>query len=649
MCGIAGVYHLDKQKADIRILAKMSKVLFHRGPDSHGEFIYNNIGLANRRLAIIDPTEDGNQPMGTKDGNLWITYNGEIFNFKNIRDELENKGYKFKSHSDTETLLYGYKEYGSEIINKLIGQFAFCIWDKKKDRLFLARDPLGINPLYYARIGKTFIFASEVKALLASGFIRKEIDPEALHHYLSMYMIPAPLTIFKEIKSLIPGFMMIVDKNGIKTRRFWDIPVGLWRDNKKTYKDLKDELKTRLISAVSSAQVSDVPVGAFLSGGIDSSTIVALMATNGKAKIKTYNLWAEGGVSYDEREYARLISKKFGTEHHECSVFERDIITELPKIIYFFDQPTGGSFENYFISKMAGRDVKVALSGLGGDELFAGYHSIIYKTKYLSSFYSHSPSYFRKLIMNLVKVLPLAVDIKKTIKIADKLLQCPGIMKKRLFLYFAFGEKEKKLIYNTNFLPKVKNYTTDIFFDKIFYKVKNQSEIDQLSYLDFKTYTRDDLLLGTGMMGMANSLEVRVPFLNQDLVSFSSQIPPKYKYYRGMSKYILKDVMKEWLPEKILRHRKTGFGLPRVGYMKTILKPYILKVLSSDSIKKRGFFNLVHLKTVIEQFYSEKSNKMLWNEHLRVWLFFVFELWCRIYLDEKEVEVPGVSLSDLCA
>lgn len=649
MCGIAGIFNTDEKPVDRKILHKMDLSITHRGPDGHGEMIDRNIGLANRRLAVIDPSFTGNQPMSSADKQLSITFNGEIFNFKSLRAELIGKGYNFRSHTDTETVLYGYREYGTDIVNKLIGQFAFCIWDKKKNLFFLARDQLGINPLYYSQIGKSFIFASEVKALLASGLVNKAINPQALHHFLSMFCIPSPISIFSNIKVLEPGHIMVVKKNGIFINKYWNIPIANWSAERNDKEIIKEKLRKHLFDSVKSACVSDVPVGAFLSGGIDSSSVVALMSLNLKKPVKTYSLWAEGGKAFDERKYARIISDKFNTDHTEFTVTEQQIIEELPKIIYFFDQPTGGSLETYFISKLASDDVKVALSGLGGDELFGGYHSSIHNSAALSGVYKGMPAFLRSFLLSTVATLPFSTDLKKTLTTADHFLKLSGPVKKRLFLYFAFMENEKQKLYSRNFLPKTTRFNTEVLFEN-YLKDKNiSSDVDLLGYLDLETYTKDDLLTGMNMMSMANSLEVRVPFLDPRLIDFASKIPPSLKFHKGISKYILKEVAKEWLPAEVITHKKTGFGLPRALYMKGKLKTYILSVLSRKSVMERGFFNPDYIDDIVQGFYNENSRRMLWREHLKVWILFVLELWCRIYLDNSTSGVPQMSLAELAS
>ncbi|OGG12840.1 asparagine synthase (glutamine-hydrolyzing) [Candidatus Gottesmanbacteria bacterium RIFCSPHIGHO2_02_FULL_39_11] len=647
MCGIGGMYRFDGKKPDSSVLQKMSASIAHRGPDGSGIDIESNVGLIHRRLAIIDPSPRGRQPMSTKNGNFRITFNGEIFNYKKIRRKLENSGYHFRTHTDTETLLYGYEFWGENIVHELSGQFAFCIWDVKKSKLFLARDHTGIIPLYYLFNKNVFLFSSEVKGLLASGLMDREINPESIHHYLSMFTIPSPLTIFKNAHSLLSGHTLSVDDKGIRTKKYWEIPIGTWSQNTIRIPEAKEKLSKILTKSVIEATVSDVPIGAFLSGGIDSSTIVGIMATHTKSKIKTYSLWAEGGDAYDERKYAKLIAEKYDTDHTEFTVSEDEIIAELPNVIYYLDQPNGGSLETYFISKLTAQSVKVALSGLGGDELFAGYHKDLHSIKELSAIYRSVPYPLRNMFLRLFRSLPVSLDLKKTASVADRLLGLSSIAQKYMFLYFAYQEYEKKALYSREFRDKIGNANTENYFGSFFNQVSQMSDIDQLYYVDLQTYTRDDLLENMNMMSMAHALETRVPFLNPDLIQFAASVPPAWKLGGNVTKKILKDVARKWIPDEIIFHKKTGFALPRVQYMNGKLKKHICSVLSKESVSKRGFFNPKYISEELNRFYHPQSSKMLWSEHLRVWILFIFELWCRINLDRRNFIISSTKLSEL--
>jgi len=633
MCGIAGIYNFKERQIDRKILHQMDEVLSHRGPDGHGEFFQNNVGLANRRLAIIDPTSAGNQPMSTREGDLWITFNGEIFNYRKLREELEKKNYKFRTQTDTEVLLNLYVEYGQNFVGKLLGQFAFCIYDKKKNYFILARDHLGINPLFYAQKGNTFIFASEVKAILASGIIKKELDKEALWHYLSTFSIPSPLTIFSQIKCLPPGYLMLVTSNGIQLKKYWELPNNNTKQNYKE-EEIVERLKKLITASVKSAMVSDVPVGAFLSGGVDSATVASLMAQSQGKKLKTYSLWAkDAGDDFDERTYAKLVAQRYNTDHTEWTISEKDIVDELFQYIYYLDQPNGESFETYFLAKKIGQDVKVALSGLGGDELFAGYHSVIYNTHSISTIFRKFPGQIKQLLKVITNKLPLSSNWKKTLLYAMKFLDLDHPLKKRLFYYFAYLDREKIDLLSQDFLGG-QRWSTEKMFLKIYSDAKKLSSlIDKLSYVDLSTYTRNNLLLSTNMASMAHSLEVRIPLLDKRLVEFAFNIPSELKRKGRKSKYIFKEVVKNWLPQEVINHKKTGFGLPRIKYMQGILKPMIHDVLNEKSIKKRGIFNPYTVSTLVKEFFKDRPTKMLWKEHLRIWELFIFELWARKYLD----------------
>lgn len=631
MCGIAGIFHLDGKWIDRKILHRMDTCISHRGPDGHGEFVQENVALANRRLAIIDPHASGNQPLSSHDKTLWITFNGEIFNYRSLREELRSYGYMFKSHTDTETILYGYKEFGEKIVEKLLGQFAFCIYDTKNKTLFLARDHLGINPLFYIKSGNTFLFASEVKSILSNPIVSKEINKEALYHYTSIFTIPTPLTMIKDIFSLPPGHTLVVGKNGIRMQKYWQIPQS-FNVQKISFTEGKERVRELLLSAVSLAQVSDVPVGAFLSGGIDSSLVVALMSKLGSTRVKTYSLWADEGEGFDERRYARFVSDKFHTDHTEYTIGEKDILNGFEQFVYFLDQPNGESFETYFLSKVIGQDVKVALSGLGGDELFGGYHGWLYRTKLLSNLYRRVPQRVTQGIIQLLSELSVLSDYKKTFSLIDHFLRLPTFFEKRLFFYFAFLDEEKRRLFTPAFIHGSK-FDTKELFSRIYDTISVEGEVDKLSLLDLSTYTRDNLLLTTNMASMAHSLEVRVPFLDRRLVEYAFTLPQGFKIKNGIQKYILKEIAKEWLPKEVIHHKKTGFGFPRRTYMKGILKSLILDVLSPDSIKKRGIFNERYVSDVVQSFYKEDSNRILWTNHLRVWTLFIFELWARRYID----------------
>lgn len=611
----------------------MDIAIAHRGPDGHGEYIEGPVGLANRRLAIIDLGKNGNQPIGTPDKQYWITFNGEIFNYRSLREQLLKKRYRFQTHTDTEIILLGYVEWGEEIVKKLIGQFAFGIWDKKQQQLFLARDHVGVNPLFYTTIGKTFLFSSELKGILSSGLVKKEINPKALHHYLSLFSIPAPLTIINNVHMLLPGHTMTVDTKGITIKKYWDVPVYRGETFVKSEEEVKRELRATLLTAVKDATVADVPVCAFLSGGIDSSTVVALMATQTKAKIKTFSLWAQGGDAFDERNYARIVADRFGTDHTECEMSEQEIAEDLPRIIRAFDQPTGGSFETYFISKYAAKQTKVALSGLGGDELFAGYHTVVHQWKYLSTFYRHVPKSLRNAFINGMRRLPLSTNMKKTMEHTDTFLSLPNAVQRRLFYHTVFSDKEKNNLYSSRYSQTLSVQPTDQLINEITDSVRDCADIDTLSYLDLHSYTRDDLLLGMNMTGMYNSLETRVPLLDPRLIAYAATIPPYYKYRDGITKYILREVMKEWLPKEILEHKKVGFGVPRIRYMRGVLKPMILDVLSEKSIRRREIFNPQYVAKLLEMLHEPESEKMLWTQHLRVWILFVLELWMKEFVD----------------
>lgn len=633
MCGIAGIYDLNKQNINRKVLHRMDEVLVHRGPDGHGEMIDKNIGLANRRLAIIDPSPLGSQPMASPDSNYWITFNGEIFNFQEIKNGLLNVGCTFNTNTDTEVVLNSFIKYKEDCLRNFIGHFAFAVFDKRKNSLFLARDHLGVNPLYYSVSDGIFLFASEVKAILASGLVKREIDRQTLYHYLSTFSIYQPATIFSSIKSLLPGSYMTVEKGNIKVKKYWHVPDSS-SNIIDSFSDAQEKLEKLLVTSVKYATVADVPVAAFLSGGIDSSTVVALMAQNTGKKVKTYSLFDPQGADFDERKYSRIIARKFNTDHTEFTLNDKDILQGFSDFIYYLDQPNGEALETYFLSYVIAKDVKVALSGLGGDELFAGYHGIIYSTRLLSRLYRYLPEVTKNAFLSLIKIMPISSDFKKTLSLSSKFLNLSTPLEKRLFFYFVYSQAEKKNLFSPDFLNSSRNLNTADLLSSVYRSAKfSNDQINGIAYLDLNSYTRDNLLLPSNIAGMAHSLEIRMPLLDRRLVEFSFCLPEEFKIHNGISKYIFRQTVKKWLPEVILSHKKTGFGLPRIKYMKGVLKPLILDALSEKSVSQRGIFNHRFVKQVVTDFYHADSGKMLWTEHLRIWTLFIFEMWARRYLD----------------
>ena len=533
MCGIAGIFGLEDRKLARRMINRMK----HRGPDDEGYYFDTNISLGMCRLSIID-VEGGQQPIYNEEGSICVVSNGEIYNFRELSEELENKGHKFHTRSDTEVLVHLYEEYGHNLIKKLNGMFAFAIWDSTKKELFLARDRLGIKPLYYTITNNGFIFASEIKAILECETVNREVDKTALANYFSLRYVPAPRTMFEDIMKLKPAHYLVVNKEGIQERCYWDLNCAPMNESQDYFEEkiiggLQESVRERLIA--------DVPLGAFLSGGMDSSIIVALMSQLTDEPIKTFSVGFVG-EEFDERTHASYVADYFGTDHHEIEV-KIDRLDLLPRIVAHFDEPIAdpAAIPTYLISEFARKSVKVVLTGEGGDELFGGYQSELKFNRYLSLV----PNPLRK-SLKLVDVIPskyTAFLSSRVNEVESYSLRSEGY------------DNPYVLNIKTDNNEDVKNMVEKSFQDKPDYLCK-------MVYFDTKYWLPDELLMKVDKMSMANSLEARVPFLDHRFVEFAFNLPSDYKIRNGVEKFILRKAAKKILPDNVLKRKKHGFNVP---------------------------------------------------------------------------------------
>jgi len=591
MCGIFGFNFEDKS-----LLKKGMKILEHRGPDDSGSFIDKNVSLGHRRLSIIDLSKKGHQPMQYND--LTIIYNGEIYNFKELKNDLKAD---YKTNSDTEVILKYYQKYGEKCLDYFNGMFAFCIYDSKKKILFLARDRIGVKPLYYYFKDGKFIFASEIKAILQDE-IKREINFEAMNDYFTYFYVPYPKTIFKDVYKLEPGHYLIFDlkKKKITKEKYWDInfapinkPESYFR--KRLVNEFKEAVKRHLIS--------DVPVGAYLSGGIDSSSITAMMS-NLSDNITTYSVGFDSNTVVNELDYARKVAEKLNTNHHEIIVTGEDALKIIEKVIYHLDEPivNAASIPLYYMSKAAKKDMTVVLTGNGGDELFAGYqqHKVVYYTSFLKN--------FNYLINNPINRNILKLFDNKYAKFSLKYIKAMDNLPeayKTLMYYKAFTEEDKEnLILN---YKKIKPVIESFF--KTEYHL-----INQLTMIDLKLLLPENYLMVDDKINMANSLESRVPFLDYKFVEFASKIPPKLKLKGLTGKYIIKKTMKELLPKEILKRKKMGFTPPLRYWIDYGFKDMAKNIYQDKELSR--LFNKTYLEKSLQQ-----SNKIfplltfgLWHE-----------------------------------
>lgn len=626
MCGIAGIIS-TKGEVDPITLREVEKAMVHRGPDGSGIFLSKDkkVGLVNRRLSIIDLSPAGHQPMFTPDKRFTIVHNGEVYNYKEIRKILESKGYKFKSNTDTEVILYSYAEWGPGCLEKFRGMFAFAIWDEFEKKLFLARDRLGIKPVYYSNSGGTFVFASELKALKSSGFISSDINPAALVAYFMLGSIPCPMTIYQGVYALEPGSYLIWQNGAFEIHRYWDLPVQTREVNGK--EEAVERVKELLLESVRLRMISDVPLGAFLSGGLDSSSVVALMRKVSNGKIRTCSIIFEE-KEYSEESYARTVAEAFETEHYERVITLEDLKAEWDKIFWAMDQPTIDGVNTYFVSKTA-REIglKVALSGLGGDELFGGYPNTFYgipKLLKLLRFIQGIPAGQRVAVW----ILNNFATNSKFNKLSDALSRPPTLASAYLVMRGLFPFKEIKSLVS----PEIWNEAIKKDFNPILYiseqagssltptplQLNSAYLFNWISRAELTTYTHNQLLRDTDVMSMVHSLEIRVPFLDHVLVEEVLKIPGVVKVDRNNPKILLISALDGLLPKLVAERKdKTGFTFPLALWLGRVAKEASLLPNEVPFLRKEA------LKNIIEGF---RSGKIGWS---RFWSVLVWNEWSK--------------------
>ena len=622
MCGICGMYGFER--VDESLLRQMCSVIKHRGPDDEGIFVDSQVGLGMRRLSIID-IETGHQPIHNEDESIWIVFNGEIYNYRELRQFLERTGHKFYTLSDTEVIIHLYEEFGEECVKKLNGMFAFAIWDSKDKKLILARDRIGIKPLHYAILNDKLIFGSEIKSILEDADVKREVNLRALHLFLAFEYVPAPETMFVGIKKLLPGHMLIYKSGNIIIKQYWDLE---FKNSRQTIEYYTHKIYALLKESVRRRLMSDVPLGAFLSGGIDSSSIVALMSELMDAPVKTFSIGFED-QSYNELKYARIVAEHFGTEHYE-EIITPDAVKLVKKIIRYLDEPFAdvSVFPTYLVSDLARKHVTVVLSGDGGDELFAGYDW--YVASRLDNLYRKAPAVFRKAIAETIHKLPPSSQKKGFVNILQRFVEGSSLPVdgRHIRWQYFITDEGKKYLYTTNTNNEWSN-----LFDVINGYYLRDNANDRLSkeqYVDIKMYLPDDILVKVDRMSMANSLEARVPFLDHEFVEFSATIPADLKLHGLRTKYILKRAMSRLLPEEIIHRKKQGFSIPMKNWLRDELRNLMLEILSEKRLKENGYFNYEYVNKIMKQHLEGRRN----NAH-QLWALMVFELWYEMHIDQK--------------
>ena len=629
MCGIFGAVH---SALDTKILQQASDSLAHRGPDESGYYRDETIFLGHRRLSIID-LSTGSQPIFNEDRTKCIIFNGEVYNFPELREKLMARGHVFTTRSDTETILHAYEEYGEDCVQHLRGMFAFAIWEIDKKKLFVVRDRLGIKPLYYAFDGHRLYFASEIKAILKADQKFRDMDYEALAAYFTLAYIPAPFSIFKGIKKLPPAHYLTYQNGAISIKKYWNLHV------EPRYAAKEEEYINRFMElldeAVKLRLISDVPLGAFLSGGVDSSTIVALMSRHSDSAVKTFTMGFTGNVGgyLDERPYADMISRRYQTEHKE-HVVQPELDGLIDTIVTSFDEPFAdeSSVPSYFVSMVTRQSVKVALSGLGGDELFTGYERHLGFA--LANYYQKVPAFMReKLINPLIQKLPERADGHYTINHIKRFSRSSHHAAESRYLGYLVKMDPR---FNHNLFTDHFQYnalcgtTSDLVYS--YYLSDNVSgkpnSLNRALYTDLMLYLPDDILTVTDRMSMHHALEVRVPFIDHKMVEYVVTIPPEVKLKWFRKKYLLKKAVKNLLPEQVINHRKQGFVGPTATWLKHDLKSYTRNALSPKNLDKHGLINPAAVQQILEEHYS--------GQHLHdslIWSLIIFQRWFELYMD----------------
>ena len=625
MCGICGIFNYrGREPVQEGLLREMCHVLRHRGPDDEGYHLDGDLGLGHRRLSIID-LRYGHQPIYNEDGRVCIVFNGEIYNFRELRSDLEAQGHGFRTFTDTEVILHLYEAYGVGCVQWLNGMFAFAIWDERRQELLLARDRIGIKPLVYTEVGDgKLIFASEMKALLRHPEVTREIDLGALDKFLKYQYIPAPHTIFKGIYKLQPGHLLACSRSkGVRVEQYWDFDFRDKRNGSEA--SCAEALYELLQASVDRHMISDVPLGAFLSGGIDSSAVVGLMAEVSDRPVKTFSIGFEEDT-FSELPYARKIAERFHTEHHEF-VVRPNALDVVNEVVAYLDEPFAdvSVIPTFLVSQLAREHVTVILSGDGGDELLAGYDW--YLADKLDRLYRMAPRVLRDgIVAPAVGRIPITPEKKGLINVLKRFVEGARLPPERGGVRWVtfFNDEERDALLTEDVKADLRSCGYED--EAVAYRRDAPSDngLERNLYVDSKLYLPDDILIKVDLMSMAHSLEARVPFLDRDFVAFTEGLPGGLKLKALTSKYILKRSMSGLLPEETLRRGKYGFSIPLKNWLRNELKEFVLETLSERKIREIGIFNYPFVdRTVQEHLAGRRDNSR------RIWALLVFELWYR--------------------
>lgn len=655
MCGIAG-FVSGRGQASREVVERMAGRIVHRGPDEGGFHVEGNVALASRRLSIID-LAGGRQPIANEDGTIWTVYNGETYNFPQLRRELEERGHRFRTRTDTEVIVHLYEEVGAEAVSRLRGMFAFALWDARKGELLLARDRLGIKPLYYAPLPDGGIaFGSELKSLLAHPEVSRDLDFEALFLYLTLFYVPSPWCIFRGVRKLPPGHILTFRPGSAPVvRPYWNLRIQPEeRFLRQGFQRTAAELREKLSETVREHLIADVPVGVFLSGGVDSSAIAALAREHAGAGVMSFTIGMPDR-QYDERHFARIVARHLETNHVE-EVAQPDLLADLPRLVWHADEPFGDSsiLPTYLVSRLAAQHVKVVLSGDGGDELFAGYN--YYRTFGLLSYFFRLPRGLRaaitrgvqaippSLLNRLLSLPPLRLRSTNSLSRVEKWI--PALGNASLDQVYVWsrtwiGDDLRRSAFQPELAARAGTGAAEIMA-RLMAAAGEVPLIDRIMYTDTRLSLPEDMLTKVDRMSMATSLEVRVPLCDHEVAEFAAGVPYQWKVRGLTTKRILKEAVRPLLPPEILVQRKQGFSIPLGEWLRGPASSVVGAILQGERARKRGWFNHEVLRDVLDAHVSGRE-----DHRFLLWGLLILEVWARLYLDEDLDAPPEVRLTDL--
>jgi asparagine synthase (glutamine-hydrolysing) len=629
VCGIAGIFDYTGHKGcDRAALIDMLAAIQHRGPDDRGVLIAGNLAMGMQRLSIID-LEGGKQPISNEDGTITVVYNGEIYNYLELRENLLARGHVLRTSSDTEVLVHLYEEMGEDCVKALRGMFGFAIWDSTRQRLFIARDRLGIKPIYFKDQSGTLLFGSEIKAILAHPKVQVSLDLQGLGHYISMKYVPAPETMFQGIRALPPAHTLTCDRNGIKIQQYWNLSYAVNEEHLPDEEACAERLEALLRESLELHMVSDVPYGAFLSGGVDSSLIVALMNQVKGARVKTFSVGFQGGgaEAFSELPYARLVAERFETDHHEVYVTPDDVMNLAEKVVWHLDQPIADNacIANYMVSALASQHVKMVVTGEGGDELFAGYAR--YVGEQLSSLFRVVPEPAKSLALAAMQRLP---GLRRP-KVAMQALCQPDELTRLTNWFPLFNRTQKSSLLTEELFQQLADPYAEEVYGAQLHAADSKDWLSRMLYVDTKLWLPDDLLARGDKTTMAASLEGRVPLLDHKVVEFAASLPSNMKVKRVARKYLLKKVARKWVPSEVVDRKKGGFPMPFPLWFRNECRPFVHDLLSPATVNRRRLFNSEYVQTLLKEHDAGTAD----HANL-IWGLLSVELWHRAFIDSPQ-------------